>query len=91
MTFFNNTAEIEESCNCRNKNNCPLDGKGLIPNIIYEAQMMLNQLNYKQKVYTGTAETDFKHSFNNHTKSFSLQHYEKIQSYRLNDLKNTGQ
>ena len=27
MKALNNTAETEESCNCRNKNNCPLDGK----------------------------------------------------------------
>ena len=35
-----------------------------------------NQLNYQQNVYIGTAETDFKHRFNNHTKSFNLEHYE---------------
>ena len=73
---LNNTAETEESCNCRNKNNYPLDGKCLTLNIIYEAQITSNQLNYKQKVYIGTAETDFKHRFNNHTKSFNLEHYE---------------
>ena len=50
MNVLNNTAEIEESCNCRNRNNCPLDGKCLTPNIIYEAQIMSNQPNYKQKV-----------------------------------------
>ena len=76
MKVLNNTAEIEEGCNCRNRNNCPLDGKCLTPNIIYEAQIMSNQPNYKQKVYIGTAETDFKHRFNNHTKSFNLEHYE---------------
>ena len=53
MKVLNNTAETEESCNCRNKNNCPLDGKCLTPNIIYEAQITSNQLNYKQKVYIG--------------------------------------
>ena len=63
MKVLNNTAETEESCNCRNKNNCPLDGKSLTPNISYEAQITSNQLNYKQKVYIGTAETDFKHRF----------------------------
>ena len=31
---------------------------------------------YKQKIYIGTTETDFKHRFNNHTKSFRLEHYE---------------
>ena len=76
MKVLNNTAETEESCNCRNKNNCPLDGKCLTSNIIYEAQITSNQRNYKQKVYIGTAETDFKHRFNNHTKSFNLEHYE---------------
>ena len=76
MKVLNNTAETEESCNCRNKNNCPLDGKCLNPNIIYKAQIKSNQLNYKQKVYIRTAETDFKHRFNNYTKSFNLEHYQ---------------
>ena len=66
MKVLNNTAEIEEGYNCRKRNSCPLHGKWLTPNIIYEAQ----------KVYIGTAETDFKQRFNNHTKSFNLEHYE---------------
>ena len=37
---------------------------------------MSNQLNYKQEIYIGTAEADFKHRFSNHTKSFNLEHYE---------------
>ena len=69
--------KAEESCNCRNKNNCPLDEKCLTPNIIYEIQITSNQLNYKKKNYIGTAETDFKHGFLNQTKSFNLEHYEK--------------
>ena len=76
MKVLNNTAEIEESCNCRNKNNYPLHGKCLTPNIIYEVPITLNQLNYKQKMYIGTPKTDFKHRFDNHTKSFDLEHYE---------------
>ena len=66
----------EENCNCRHKNNCPLDEKCLTPNIIYEAQITWDELNYKQKIYIGTAETEFKHRFNNHTKLFNLEHYE---------------
>ena len=73
---LNNATETEQSCNCRNKSKCPLEGKCLTPNIIYEAQITSNQLNYKQKNYIGTVETDFKHRFNNHTKSFNLEHYE---------------
>ena len=77
VKVLNNTAEIQESCNCRNKNNCPLDGKCLTQNILYEAQITSNQLNYKQKIYIGAARTDFKHRFCNYTKSFNLEHYEK--------------
>ena len=35
MKILSDTAEIKESCNCRNKNNCPFDG--LTPNIIIPA------------------------------------------------------
>ena len=73
MKVLNNTAETEEGCNCRNRNSYPLDGKCLTPNIIYKAQITSNQPNYKQKIYIGTAETDFKHRFNNQTKSFNLE------------------
>ena len=75
MKVLNNTAEIEEGCNCRNRNNYPLDRKCLTPNIIYEAQITSNQPNNKQKVYIGAAKTDFKHRFNNHVKLFNLEHY----------------
>ena len=63
MKVLNNTSEIEESCNCRNKNTCSLDEKCLTPNIIYQAQITSNQLNYKPKIYIGTPETDFKHRY----------------------------
>ena len=65
-----NTAEIEESYKDRR---IFLDEKCLAPNIIYEAQFMLNQP--KENIYIGTAKTNFKHRFNNHTKSFKLEHY----------------
>ena len=76
MKVLNNTAEIEESCNSRNKNNCPRHRKCLTPNIIYKVQITSNQLNYEKKNYIGTAETNFKHRFNNHAKSFNLEHDE---------------
>ena len=37
---------------------------------------MSKQLKYKQKIYIGTGETDFKHRFGNCTKLFNLEHYE---------------
>ena len=77
MKALNITAEIEESSNCRNWSNGPVDGECLTLNINYEPQITSNQVKYKQKIYTGTAETDFKHRFSNPTKSFKLEHYEK--------------
>ena len=68
MKALKNTAKIEESRNCRNRNKCPLDGKCLNKNIIYEAETTSNLLNYKAKIYLGTAATNFKHRFNSHTK-----------------------
>ena len=50
MKVLNNTAEIEESCNSRNKNNCPRHRKCLTPNIIYKVQITSNQLNYEKKI-----------------------------------------
>ena len=58
------------------KQQLPCRWKCLTSNIIYEVNTTLSQFNYKQKNYTGTAKTDFKHRFNNHTKSFNLEHYE---------------
>ena len=88
MKVLNNTAETEESCNCRNKNNCPLDGKCLTPNIIYEAQITSNQRNYKQKVYIETAET--KQILN--TGLTTTQNHSTLNTMKTteNYLKNTG-
>ena len=74
--ILHNTTETKEGCNCRNKSLCPLSGTCLTPNIIYEAKITSNQPNYDEKVYFGTAETDFKTRFNNHTKSFNHHQYE---------------
>ena len=46
------------------------------PNIIYESKISSTQTNYKEKIYTGIAETNFKHRFNNRIKSFNLKQYE---------------
>ena len=76
MKLLDNTVVIEESYNCKNRSNCHLDGKCLTPNFIYVVHITSNQPNYKEKVYIGTTETDFKHRFNNHTNSLNLEHYE---------------
>ena len=76
MKVQNNTVEVKGSCNCERKSNCPLDGKHLIPIIIYKAKITSNQLNYKKKSYIGSAETDFTQRFNKNAKSFNFEQYE---------------
>ena len=60
-------------CNCRNKQNCPLDGKCLSTCIIYKADV---ETDIMKSSYYGTCEGEFKTRFNNHTKSFRLRKYE---------------
>ena len=43
-------------CNYRQKKNCPLDGKFLTPNIIYDAKIS-NNTNNEHKKYLGAAAT----------------------------------
>ena len=52
-------------CNHRKKENCLLDNKCLMPNIIYEVQISSNTKD-EHKKYLGAAKTSFKERYNNH-------------------------
>ena len=54
-------------CNCRVKDNCPLDGKCLHKCIVCQVNVITNN---ECKEYFGTAEGEFKLCYNNHTMSF---------------------
>ena len=61
------------SCNCRNKDNCPLAGNFLKTCIVYRADVIkLNETH----VYYGASDGEFKYRYNNHTNSFRNQDYE---------------
>ena len=62
----------EKSCNCCNKNNCPLNGNCQVKTIVYKATVT-TQDNYR--IYYGTSEDEFKTRYNNHTKSFRNRQY----------------
>ena len=55
-------------CNCRNQRNCPLQGRCLIPIIIYEATMKSEGNMIK---YIGLLDTTFKERYRNHVKDFN--------------------
>ena len=78
----------ERTCNCRIKDSCPLEGKCLSDNLIYQAtvtsipppqnQTPTNQTDPPQThTYIGLASTTFKIRIGNHKKSFNHRKYGK--------------
>ena len=65
-------AVIAPPCNCRSKEECPLEGQRRVENIIYKcvASTSVNE----DKAYLGTAE-EFKQRFYNHKKSLKNKRY----------------
>ena len=66
---------MKRTCNCRVKNERPLDGKCLSSNIVYSAEVLIDN-NEQGDIYFGISETEFKTRLSNHKKSFKNQIYE---------------
>ena len=49
-------------CNCRNKNECPLNGNCKVQNVIYKCTVSATQT-FKQRVYLGIAKANWKQRF----------------------------
>ena len=56
--------ENQYECNCRNKNECPLENKCLTPRVIYEVDFIT--LNTSRKFCIRLSDTPFKERYNNH-------------------------
>ena len=65
------------TCNCINKESCPLNNQCLTENIIYEATIITDDPNTVPKTYIGLCEGPFKKRYANHKKSFNHSRYEK--------------
>ena len=72
---LNNEKASSAGCNCRNKNNCPLDNQCLTTATIYQAKVFEPGKDDDPKVYVGMAESEFKTRFYNHTLSFKNKDY----------------
>ena len=58
-------------CNCINKVTCPMDGQCNWKDIVYEAEVCLeNQARGEGMLYLGQASGPWKLRYNNHTKAF---------------------
>jgi len=71
----NQSEEIDNNCNCRNKNTCPLEGNCNIRNIIYQAEVATPQT---KETYIGLCDTTFKERYRNHTCSFRNERYKNV-------------
>ena len=63
----------EKPCNCRKKEECPLEGKCRGGNVVYKCETSV--AGHPKRVYLGTAEGDFKTRYYNHKKSFKNRGY----------------
>ena len=62
------TIDNNKTCNCRQKNTCPLDGNCLQSSVIYQA--IVTRRDNTTETYIGLTENDFKTRYRNHTTSF---------------------
>ena len=72
--FLDKKEKEGKMCNCRQKENCPLQGKCLTSQIIYKA-IVTNTNSNTQKIYIGQTGGKFKDRYRNHTKSFKAERY----------------
>ena len=61
---------VDRLRNCRNKDNCPLDGKKLQTCVVYKADVITN-------IYYGGSDGEFKSRYNNDTNLFRHRHQEQ--------------
>ena len=57
------------NCNCRKKDDCPLEGKCLTESVIYQATVIRSDTT-KQETYVGLTENQFKTRYRSHLSSF---------------------
>ena len=81
-----------ENCNCRMKDECPMNGECTSTNVLYEAKINSNLRDYEQKVYKGITGLPFKTRFYNHKKSFNNFRYcnDSELSKEVWNIKNKG-
>ena len=71
----------DKDCNCRRKDECPLDGKCRMTNIVYQATILTAETNDRDKAktetYIGLTQNEFKLRYANHKQSFRNEAYRK--------------
>ena len=61
-------------CNCRVKNECPINGEYQTPSVIYREDVV-NDSNDEEKIYFALADTTIKERYRNHNRDFKHEKY----------------
>ena len=69
-----NLTVTQYGCNCRIREDCPLQNQCLTPSIIYRADVYC-EANKDHKFYFGVAQTPFKERFRNQNRDFNHKQY----------------
>jgi len=66
-------SEAQRQCDCRNEENCPLEGKCCTKNVVYSAVVKHTDRNRRivSKTYIGLSEPEFKKRYRVHTHTFN--------------------
>ena len=72
-----NSDEPKKECNCRVKNDCPVQGKCLQSGVVYQATA--TREDDRVDTYIGLSEPPFKDSFRNHNSNFKNRNPKKYQ------------
>ena len=92
LTKHTNTKPtVCDTCSCRRRMSCPLDGKCLTEGVVYQATVKREDTGDIQ-TYVGITEGSFKSRYNNHTSTFrnpKRKHSTALSRYIWN-LKNTN-
>ena len=70
----NNTESKTNNCNCRIKEECPVNQKCQTSSLIYQATVTRHD-NNKEESYIGLTDNTFKTRYNGHTSSFRNEQY----------------
>ena len=73
--LFEKKNVVSHSCNCRNRNTCPLEGNCNTRNIVYQTEVTTPQT---KETYIGLCDTTFKERYRNHTCSFRNERYKNV-------------
>ena len=69
---------VDRLYNCRNIDNCPLDGKCIQTCVVYKAEVLFVLFYIMSKdsyIYYGASDGELKPRYNNHTNSFHHRHH----------------